>query len=213
RGRSYLWTVLNHEVGQGVLAWHLARAQARPLASALARCVLVGLHDLAVLLALGTCGALVLRGHRAPLPWVCGAALLGLVCLPLGLRWLPPRWRPWLRQKTAVEAWDRRHSLVLAGLRVPFYLILWSYVAAGLWVCGVPPDLRVVGGVIPLTLMGEALPSASGLGTRDTLLLGLLRPEQEQQAVILGFSLLWSTVLMTGRVAVGLVCTWLPETR
>ena len=48
------------------------------------------------------------------------------------------------------------------------------------------------------------------MGTRDTVLKTCLQPSPEQEAVLLGFTLIWSTGLLIGRLTVGLISWWLP---
>jgi hypothetical protein len=212
RARSYRWIVLNYELGQGVLAWDLARARGLSLASAIGRCVLMMLHDLAVLFSLALAAALVNPDPLArPVRWVCGIGLLVLAGLGLGMKLLPARWRDRLAARADwLGWWTWRHSASLLALRLAFFLIIVLYVTVGLRVAGISAGPDVVYRVIPLVLLSEILPSMSGLGTRDTFLLGLLHPAPGQRAVVLAFSLLWSSVLLIGRMAVGLVASWLP---
>ena len=212
RARSYLWMVLNYGLGQGVLAWHLARARGLSLASAIGRCVLMALHDLTVLFSLGLGAALLNPDPRArPLRWVCAVGLLVLAGVALALILFPARWRTRLAPRADwLGWWSWRHSLTLLGLRGAFFLIIAVYVTVGLRLAGFPLEPGAVYRVIPLVLLAEALPSISGLGTRDTALLGLLHPAPELRGLVLAFSLLWSSVLLIGRVAVGLAAWWLP---
>jgi hypothetical protein len=212
RARSYLWLVLNYELGQGVLAWDLAKARGLSLTSAIGRCVLLALHDLAVLFSLGLGAALLNPDPRVrPLRWVCGVGLPVLAALALALSLLPTRWRRRLAPRADwLDWWGWRHSAALLGLRLPFFVIIAGYVATGLTLAGIPLDTGEVCRVVPLVLLTETLPSISGLGTRDTALLGLLHPSPELRAVVLAFSLLWSTVQLVGRTTVGLAAWWLP---
>jgi hypothetical protein len=212
RSASYAWTVINYEVGQGVLAWRLGRARAMPLGAAIGRTILLALHDVAVLLSLALLGSLAGAGPRPRAIAIgTGAGLAGLAVVAVVLKRLPPRWRGWLPQRGSfLDWWGLRHSLTLLGLRLLFFAIIWAYVALALRVCGFPEDARLVGGVIPLALTAEALPSVSGLGTRDSVLKACLQPSPEQEAVLLGFTLVWSTGLLILRLTVGLVSWWLP---
>jgi hypothetical protein len=207
RAASYPWTVLNYEVGQGVLAWLLGRARDMPLGAAIGRTILLALHDVAVLLGLALVGAVVIARPRSPvIALACGGGLLALAVAAVILKRLPPGWRGWLPQRGSfLDWWGLRHTLTLVGLRLLFFSIIWAYVAVGLRVCGFAEDGRVIGGVIPLALTAEAIPSVSGLGTRDTVLKTCLQPSPEQEAVLLGFTLIWSTGLLIGRLTVGLL--------
>jgi hypothetical protein len=215
RTRSYVWTVVNYGLGQGVLAWELARARGLSLASALGRCVLLAMHDLAVLFALGLAGSFVDPEPRArPLRWVCLVGLTVLAGVALTVALVPGRWRLPLGQRVDWLAWWRpRHSLAVAGLRVAFFLIIVAYVASALAVIGLPQGPRGVFGTIPQMLLAEALPSVSGFGARDAAVLGLLHPAEEQKGLVLGFTLLWSSVLLTGRLGLGLASWWLAPAR
>jgi hypothetical protein len=207
RAASYPWTVLNYEVGQGVLAWLLGRARDMPLGAAIGRTVLLALHDVAVLLSLALAGALVLARPWSPIiALACGGGLIGLAVVAVVLKRLPTRWRGWLPQRGSfLDWWGLRHSLTLLGLRFLFFTIIWVYVAVGLRICGFADDARVLGGVIPLGLTAEMLPSVSGFGTRAFVLNPCLQPSPEQEAVLLAFTLLWSTGLLIGRLTVGLL--------
>jgi hypothetical protein len=213
RGSSYLLSAFNYELGQGMLAWNIARAQDIPLVSALGCCVLLAYHDTAVLFGLGLLGSLSQADVRLQLlRWVCGAGVGVLVGLPALARVLPVSWRQRLtktRLGASLRLWSWRRSLWLAALRGVYYAVILIYAAAGLHLCGVPLDYRVVLGVVPLVLLADGLPiSISGLGTREAALLYLLAPEQP--AVVLAFSMFWSTGLVLGRAAIGLAHWWLP---
>jgi hypothetical protein len=212
RAASYLWAVLNYEIGQGVLAWRLGRLCGMTLGASLGRVVLLALHDVAVLLGFALVGALVLARPRSPaIAAACAGSLLGLAMIALLLKRLPPRWRGWLPQRGSfLDWWGRRHSLTLLGLRLGFFLILWLYVALALRVCGIGEDGRVLGGAVPMALLFELVPSISGLGTRDTALLTVLQPSEGQEALVMSFTLFWSTGLLIGRLLIGLVSWWLP---
>jgi hypothetical protein len=212
RARSYLWLVVNYELGQGALAWQLARARGLSLMSAISRCVLLALHDLTVLFSLGLGAALLNPDPWArPLRWVCGGGLVVLAGVALALTLLPMGWRRRLAPRADwLGWWTWRHSATLLGLRLAFFLILVTYVAIGLRLAGIPLEPAAICRVVPLVLLTEMLPSISGLGTRDTALLTLLHPSPELRGVVLAFSLLWSTVLLLGRAAVGLAASWLP---
>jgi len=210
RGLSYLFSALNYELGQGVLAWRLAKTQGMHLAAALGRCVLLGYHDIIVLLGFGLVGSLVSDDPRAGVTLgFCALGLTLLLGLAIGFSLMPASWRQRVgafRASAWLQAWTWKRSAQLAGLRVCYYAPILIYVVVGLSLCRVAPDVRLVCGSVPLVLLADGLPiSISGLGTRETALVYLLDPPQP--AVLLAFSLLWSTGLVVGRLALGLI-TW-----
>jgi hypothetical protein len=213
RARSYLWLVLNYGLGQGVLAWELAKSCGLSLAATLGRCVVMVLHDLALIFALGLTAALLNPdpGIRR-LRWVGAIGLLVLAGVALSLSLFAPRWRRRLGQRADwLGWWSWRHSVTLLGFRLAFLSIIILYLALALPLAGVSLEPQAVYQVLPLQLLSEAIPSISGLGARDMVLLGLLHPAtEEQQGLVLAFTLLWSGVLMIGRAAVGLAAWWLP---
>jgi hypothetical protein len=211
RARSYAWLVFNYELGQGVLSWELSRPRGMPLAGALSRCAVLILHDLAVLFTLGLAASFVNPDRIARgLGWVCAAGLLVLAGLALAPRLLPGRWLARLRRRAVwLGWWTWRHSLTALGLRLLFFAIIMAYLATGLWLAGLPQGARGLCGIVPLYLLVETVPSVSGLGARDAALRGLLHPSPDQEGVLLAFTLLWSTTLLLGRAAVGLVSVWL----
>ncbi|MCS6851279.1 MAG: hypothetical protein NZ700_08945 [Gemmataceae bacterium] len=212
RGLSYLAGAINYEIGQGLLAWRLAEVRHIPVLAALGRCFLLGLHDLAVLLAFGLLGALTSKHAQAgSLRWVCGGALGVLIGLGLLARLAPTAW-PQHRQPprwwACLNWWGVGRSLRLCLLRGGYYLIILLYALVSLPLCGVCVDYRVVFSVIPLVMVADGLPiSVSGLGTRETALLWLL-PDVPANRLV-AFSLLWSVGLMVGRATLGLVHLWL----
>ena len=66
-------------------------------------------------------------------------------------------------------------------------------------------------GLGPFVMLAEALPGTGGLGEREAALLYLLDPPEEQRAVVLSFGLIWSTVIILGRITIGLVSALLPR--
>src|SRR5207248_719476 len=81
--------------------------------------------------------------------------------------------------------------------------------AIGLRLCGIGLSFQILCSVIPLVLLADGLPiSVSGLGTREVTLILLLNPEEQERAIVLAFSLLWSIGLALGRLMIGLVHWW-----
>ena len=213
RGFSYLFSALNYELGQGVMAWKAARTQDISWLAAIGYCTLLAVHDLGVLLGLGLIGALLSQEERAEsLRWFCGISLLGFASLALLTRRLPVGWRIRLartRWGSWIDSWTWQRSLQLCALRSVYYAILLAYVLIGLSICHMHVGLRVVFSVIPLVLMVDGLPiSISGFGTREATLLYFLKPDQP--GTMLAFSLIWSSGLVLGRLALGLVHWWVP---
>lgn len=218
RGRSYLLTAVNYELGQGFLAWCLARALGIPLLFSLGLFVLLALHDMVVLLGLGLAGSLASADPLAgDIRLICLAGLGALLVLAM-LGWLAPaRWKVRFNRTklaTGLGSWTGRRSLQLLLLRTSYYGIILGYAVAGLGICGIgldrPHRFWVICSVIPLVLLADGLPiSVSGLGTRETALIYLLQPEQP--GVVLAFSLVWSFGLMLGRLAIGLSHWWFPS--
>jgi hypothetical protein len=216
RGTAYLAGAFNYELGQAVLAWRVASAQHTPLLPAMGRCVLLAIHDGAVLLALGLAGAILSAEQQAPaMRAFCALGLTGLLSVGLFVGWMPQGWRRRLhdgRWGAGLGWWTWGRSLRLCVLRCGYYGILLSYAVLALPLCGVYLDFAVVCSVLPLVLLADGLPiSVSGLGTRETALLFLLNPAPPLQAAVLAFSLVWSTGLLTGRAVLGLGHLWLPR--
>jgi hypothetical protein len=212
RGSSYVASAVNYELGQGLVAWELARAQGTTIVGALGRCLLLAVHDVGVLLTLGLAGSLWIdsaigRGIRA----FCAIGLAALLSIGLLASWFPNRWRErWTigRRRLWPGSWTWGRSLQLSGLRGVYYSIILAAVALGLEVAPVPSGRGVVFGAVPIVLLADGLPiSVSGLGTRETALLSLMRASPP--SALLAFSLIWSTVLLTGRLLIGLVHLWL----
>ena len=94
RGTSYLAGVFNYEAGQATFAWLMARIQKISLISSLSRCILMALHDVMVLLALGLLGSLASSDPRAgTIQIVCGTGLLALITGGILVGQLPSTWR------------------------------------------------------------------------------------------------------------------------
>ncbi len=94
----------------------------------------------------------------------------------------------------------------MIGVRAVYFAIFIAYAAIALRLCEIPLELAGVVGTIPLVLLADALPRASGLGTRDTALQLLLQPERED--VLLAMSLVWSSGLLVGRFCIGIANLW-----
>ena len=213
RGYSYLFGIFNYELGQGLLAWMLAKAQDKSMFVAVGRCLVLAYVDLCILFAMGLVGALL---HDDPRTFgigvFCGVALAGLVLATAALRWSPPgrvRWLSSSRLGQWLSRWDLKWKQItpLYGLRVVFFLINMVYVAIGLWICNYPITAAVMLTVIPIIAIVNALPiSFSGLGTREATLMVLLRPEEP--AALLAFSLVWTASIIFGRAIIGLGHLW-----
>jgi hypothetical protein len=213
RGKSYLLSALNQGLGQAALAWHVARIENMPLVDALSRSVVLAFHDGFVLASTALAGALLTDNPRAahvrPFCAVLLAALVGgalLVSLaPAGWRrrWQRTRWGAWL------DGWTWRRSIQLIVLRIGYFAILGGYVAAALRICDLKVSPTAALATIPLVLMASVLPSASGLGTRETALCFLVPAGQPE--VLLAMGLIWSTGMLVGRLGIGFAWHWSGE--
>ncbi|MFW6170722.1 MAG: lysylphosphatidylglycerol synthase domain-containing protein [Planctomycetota bacterium] len=214
RGMSYLLGAFNYELGQGVVAWNVSRMQGISLLSTVSRSVVLAYHDLTILLSMGLLGALFVedRPRQVTTVMVVSAiGLVGLIAVALLFSLLPPRkrqavratrWGAWLVD------WSWGRSSRLIGQRFVYFAILVAYGAVALGVSGIPVDAFIVISTLPFVLLADALPSVSGIGTRETALVLLLNPEN--QAVLLAVSLIWSSSMVIGRLLIGLVWLWLP---
>jgi hypothetical protein len=210
RGKSYLAGAINYELGQAALAWDMAHLQQTTLLSTLSRSVLLAFHDVVVLLGLGLLGSLLTDDPKVDsVRKFCLVGLLllgGLAIVPNLLgehnrqRWKQSRWGAW------IESWSWRRSGQLLLVRVVYFLVLVVYAAVALKICRVDLDPRVVLSTIPLVMLADGLPSISGLGTRETALQILLRPDAPE--VIVALSLVWTSVLIVGRALIGLLHLW-----
>jgi hypothetical protein len=212
RGCSYVASAVNYELGQGLLAWELARAQGIAVVAALSRCLLLAMHDVAVLLTLGLAGSWWIDSSIGRgISVFCAIGLAALLCAGVLARLLPGRWRDrWTvgRWRLWPGSWTWSHSLRLCGLRGIYFSIILAAVLLGLEVAPVPSSPEVAFGAVPVVLLADGLPiSISGLGTRETALVSLMRASPP--SALLAFSLIWSAVLLTGRLLIGLVHWWL----
>jgi uncharacterized membrane protein YbhN (UPF0104 family) len=216
RTDSIQWSAINLEIGQGVFAYKVAKAIGEPITEALGRFFVLALFDFGTLQSLGLIGSfLVTNPLIATLRWVCVASTVGLLALALILHFLPAAWRQWLEGKNWgrwLKWWSWRHSLLLWAQRLTMFLLVILYAWVGLLIIGIHPDARTVFGTIPFVLVAEALPGTGGLGERETALIYLLNPGGKE-AELLAFGLIWSTVVIVGRVLIGLVSSWLPHAK
>ncbi len=208
------WTAVNLEIGQAVFGGRLAQITGLSVRAALSLSVVVGFFDFATIVTLALIGTL-LRPDPSLffLRWVSLGVLGGMTLFVLALCFLPDRWRQWsIDAKVGewLQWWSWRHTGWLALQRLILILLILLYAGISLALCGLPSSVGLVCAVIPCVLLAEALPSAGGLGTRETTLLTLLPVSTGQSAVVLSFSLIWSTVLIVGRVAISLVSWFLP---
>jgi hypothetical protein len=212
RTDTVIWSAVNLEIGQGVFAWQLARTVNIPVTATLGRCLLLALADTGTLLSVALVGSFWSPNPRTePFRWVCVVGLAGLAVVVVVVRFLPERWRGSLiaRPWAGWLAWfDWRDAFTLATLRLILFLLVLVYAGVGLAVCGLPADPRTVVGTVPFVILAESLPGTGGLGERETALLYLFPLGADQRPVMLSFGLIWSTVVILGRVVIGLV-SWL----
>ena len=216
RTDSILWSAINLEIGQGVFAYNVAKAIDEPVTLALGRFIVLALFDFGALQSLGLIGFfLTTNPLLKTVGWVCIASTSGLVVLALLVRFMPESWRQWLEEKNWgrwLQWWSWRHSLLLGAQRLIMFLLVIFYAWVGLRIIGIPANARTVFGTIPFVLIAESLPGTGGLGERETALVYLLNPGKKA-ADLLAFGLIWSTVVILGRLLVGLISTWLPHAK
>lgn len=215
RGMSYLLGAFNYELGQGVVAWNVSRMQRISLLSTISRSVVLAYNDLIVLLSVGFLGALLVNDRPTQIQAaliVCVLGLSGLMAVGVVFSLLPDkirrrvqgtRWGAWLVD------WNWRRTCRLIGQRLVYFGILIGYGGIAFFICGIPVDTFVVISTLPLVLLADALPSVSGIGTRETALVLLLAPEN--QAVLLAVSLIWSSSMVIGRLMIGMLWLWVPS--
>jgi hypothetical protein len=215
RTDSVIWSAVNLEIGQGVFAWRLSKDLDMPVTESLSRCVVLALFDFGTLQSLALVASFIqptplIRFFRL----ICAGFVGGMVILFLILRYMPERWRSWLEGKpwgSWLKWWTWRHGVLTWAQRLTMFLLVILYAWVGLKICKIPVDAATVFGVIPFVIVAESLPGTGGLGERDTALVYLLDVGGERAAVVLSFGLIWSTVIILGRVAIGLVSNLLPR--
>jgi hypothetical protein len=207
RGSSYLLGAINYGLGQGLMAWIMARSLCISLAAALGRLLIIAYHDLWLLLAMGLVGSMGTndpRWHATRL--FCVAGLATLAALTVVVRLIPSTWRQRIegtRWSLSLSCWSWDRSLYLLAMRLTNFAISTAYAGAGLYFSHVPWNGHELFRAISLIQLTEALPiTVSGLGTREAILLGVLNPERPEHC--LAFGLVWSTGLIVGRLAIGL---------
>ncbi len=218
RGSTYLFFILNFGLGQGLLAWIVAKAQGRPLLTTAGRCAAMACVDAGVLLALGLVGATISEDPRTDgVAVFCGIALGGLTSFALILSILPTGMTRRLQQtrlgaEILSAGLSRRRLASLVLLRLTYYMFMMTHASTLLWLGGIPLDFTVVLSVIPIMALVDGLPiSFTGLGTREAVLLTLLQPEQP--AILLACMLVWWAVMVLGRAAIGMAVVGLSQLR
>lgn len=212
---TVIWSAVNLEVGQATFAWRLARAANIPLTGTLGYCVLLSLVDVGTLFSLALVGSFLYPDPLTrPWRWLCVGALAGLGLLVVLLKLLPDRWHRWLAAKPWADwlAWlDWRAAGRLWLLRLTMFLLALVYAGVSLAICQVPADPLTVVGVIPFVFLAESLPGTAGMGGRETALVYLYPAGPGRRAVLLSFGLIWSTVVILGRILISLVSWSLPR--
>jgi hypothetical protein len=218
RGLSYLGGALNYELGQGVLAWAMARLQNTRLVTMLARSVLLAYHDIFVLLLGGGMGTLFSGDPRAARfrPYIA-AGLLVAVAIGAIIWLLPEKLRARFRsgdQPSFLEGWSLARTGRLLFLRVVYFSILVVYGLIAIRICRLPVETNVVLTAVPIVLLADGLPSFAGLGTREAALLFLLRPPtRDDEAQLVTMSLLWSTGMILIRFVIASAHLWIHAAR
>ena len=212
---TVIWSAVNLEVGQAAFAWRLARATGDSVQRALGRCLLLALFDAGTLQSLALAGSFLVHEPLIRwLRWVCVAVVGGLLLLVVVVKLLPERWYRGLAEQDWAHWltwWTWRDAVILWALRLVMFLLVLAYVWAALAICGIRTGVRTVVGVIPFVLIAESLPGTGGLGERETALMYLLHAGEGRRGVLLCLGLTWSTVIILGRVAIGLVGWLLPH--
>lgn len=215
RSDTVIWSAVNLELGQGAFAWQLAKHCQVSVSGTLSRCVLLSLFDMSALLSLALVGSFVRpTALTAQLRWICVGGLAGLALFALVLRLLPARWRKWLTAKPWAGwlGWfDWRRGVILFLLRLTMFLLVVAYAGVGLAICRIPVDPATAVGIIPFVMLAESLPGTAGLGERETALVYIYPAGADQAAVLLSFGLIWSVVVIVGRVAIGVTSWYLPH--
>jgi hypothetical protein len=210
RGMSYLIGAVHCQLGQAMVVWNVARLQENSLISTLSRGILLLYHDALVLMSAGLAAALLSHGSRAPyIRAFCGISLACLLAVPVVLARLPASRRMWLRQTrwgAGLDGWTWRRSAGLLLLRTAYYSILGLYAVAALRIGRIDVDLATALAGVPLVLLADALPSISGLGTRDTALYLLFGPDREETLLAMG--LFWWSGLVVVRLLIGMAHLW-----
>jgi hypothetical protein len=215
RGLAYLAGALNYEIGQGAVAWGMARLQQTKFLRMLARSIVLAYHDAVILLATGLVGALLTNNSRVVRirPYIAiglaAALIVGVVF------WSLPKWLRLQIHSEKIDAifadWSLQRSLQLVPLRFAYFGILVFYAAVALAICRIPVDHVVVLSTIPLVLLADGLPNFAGLGTRETSLLLLLAPDEK--GPLLAMSLLWTTGMIVIRFLIGVSHLWYHQFR
>jgi hypothetical protein len=210
RGKSYLLGAWNQGLGQAAVAWDVASIQETSFTAALSRSLVLVWHEGVILSIAALAGSWWSTNPRTAHARIFCAALLAAL-LGLALLWslLPAGWRRRLertRWGASLGQWTWRDSFRLLPLRVAYFAITGSYVAAALWICGEGITAATALAVVPLIVLAANLPSASGLGTRETALY-LLLPSRHPD-VLVAMGLIWSTGVVVGRLGIGLAWLW-----
>lgn len=215
RAKSYLLGAINYQLGQGAIAWGMAKLQNTSFLSALSRSVLLAYHDLFVLLTAGLIGATFGEDPRlARIQMICSVGLGILLAVTGGLFLVCKRYGRWIRRTkwgAWIDSWSWRRSLQLSVLRVIYFGTLVFYASLALRICRIAVDWKVAVSAIPVVLLADGLPSVTGLGTREAALLLLLDPPQPER--LLAMSLVWSSGMIFGRFAIGLLALWVSPSR
>jgi hypothetical protein len=210
RGKSYLVGAWNQGLGQAAVAWRVARARKTSFRAALAGSVILSWHEGVILSVAALAGSWWLGDPRLMrVRTFCWVLLTVLLAAAVILRLLPPAGKYWLDRRpwgAALGTWDFRHSLQLVALRIAYFGIVGIYVPTALWLCGQGISAATALAVVPVVLMASILPSASGLGARETSLYLLIPSPRPDVLVAMG--VVWSTGVIIVRLLIGLGWLW-----
>ncbi len=218
RGVSYLFSVINWGLGQGLLVYVMSRLRKLPISTAAGRCVAMAYVDVLMLLGFGLLGVTLNTDPRiAPMtkPAIVALVLLGGTLILFRLA--PRRWLRHVKKSKAggvadILQWRWSSLLQLCAMRSVYFVGGMIYLGACLRVCGIYLDYHVVISILAVIAMLDGLPiSIFSLGTRENALILLLNPEDP--AVVVAFCLIWSLGVVSTRVLIGLLCFWHPASR
>jgi hypothetical protein len=210
RGKSYLVGAWNQGLGQAAVAWNVAKARRTSFRAALMGSIILSWHEGVILSTAALAGATWLGEPRLTQARNFSALLLtALLAAALILQSLPAKGRLWIQQRPwgqTLAAWSFGRSVRLVALRLVYFGIVGVYVPTALWLCGQPIGPATALAVVPLVLLATILPSASGLGARETalyLLLPSIRPD-----VLVAVGVIWSLGMIVVRLLIGLGWLW-----
>jgi uncharacterized membrane protein YbhN (UPF0104 family) len=211
RGASYLMSVINYNLGQGMLVLFVNRAKRIPVAVASGAVLLMVGINVVVLLLLSTWGVLATTDPRAATlrPWVLGC--LGAFAVYLAVIALRPGFLTRIRLFSPAFSAGVVGHLKAVLVRLPHlglvFLIHWLIMRA----YGIRPPLHSFLTLLPVVSLVSALPiSPQGLGTTQVAAVYFFAPyapggHATQEATVLAYSLTASVIAILFMLVMGLV--------